>query len=486
MLLCLAMVGLVGRRRGAWALVVGVGAIASDPATAAEIALTRTSRPVTSAEISGGAPSDGMVHDLFITSDADLLSLDIETGLSVYNHPLGTDNSMRPPEFIAAFPAVGADSFLRLPSDTVMFGGFDAAANLWGDLVNDGPQTNFQFGRLTTTQAGTFSGRVAVRGETSPITIPFSLSLPGGGESLWSGGGEQLSLSGFEPPPPAPPERPKPANLNQATAADFHGPVTIEVSRRSRPVSDAERREGVPDGYVHDFFVTTSTDLISIGNVDIEAEVYQHMEGSNRKPPNERVLRIWPATSADSFITTPGRTAGMGSGFYGDSDKAEIIWFDQQDDGPPEGIPVRPADGRGDGHVLRRRERARPGRRRVAAVPVRPGGNGAGVRPARPGADVSLVVPAGSCRAGSRAGDVGAGRARGAGHCAANSANDAAETNVSGPSNLKGSQKSCQPSRMGPPPRQLSGGVASLKPPAGGFDRVRDQKSLTPLSLALT
>jgi hypothetical protein len=135
-------------------------------------------------------------------------------------------------------------------------------------------------------------------------------------------------------PPPSPPAPYLGPNLDQRTSADFRGDVSIELTRRSRPIAAHERIDKNGGGFVHDFFVFTSTDLISVGNVELEAQVYQHGHGSNRKPPNERVLRIWPDSSADSFITTPGNTLSLGRNFYGNSKEAEIAWYDESDDGP--------------------------------------------------------------------------------------------------------------------------------------------------------
>ncbi len=307
------------------------------PATAAEITLTRNSRTVTSAEVAGGAPSDALVHDFLVTSDADLLSVLANVNVSVYQHPYGNDHSAPHPELVALFPALAANSFLRLPSDTlVLGGGFNGPGpdRIWGDLVNDGPQTNFLFGRLTTSQTGSFAGRFSVRGSTSVVDLPFTMNLPGPGESLLGSFNEKLSLSASEPiiasPAPVIPTKFDPSvNPPHPTAT---GSVSIELTRRSRPVSNKEIAFGAPAGYVHEFFVTTSTDLISIDHVDIDAPLYQNPHGSSRKPPNERVLRLWPSASADSYITTPGETLGMGGGFYGKRGD-QIAWFDHDDTG---------------------------------------------------------------------------------------------------------------------------------------------------------
>jgi hypothetical protein len=315
---------------------IGIGIVAAQCVEAASLELIRNSRPVSSAEAAGGAPVGGTVHDFFVTSDADLLVLGPTLDFPVYKHSSNSNHEAPDPELVDMYPAVGASSFLRLPGDTVVLGGgFTVAGSAWGDFSNDGPQSQFQFGRLTTTQAGTFSGMFFVRGAQDPIVIPFSLALPGSGEGLLASSSDHLSLAVEEPKP----QPPTPAvslgpDLNQFTAPDFKGQVSIEITRRSYPVSAGRKSFGASAQYIHEFFVTADTDLISVGKVEIEGSVYQHREGSDRKPPNARVLDIWPGASADSFITTPGTTQVLGQGFYGSSKETEIVWYDESDDGP--------------------------------------------------------------------------------------------------------------------------------------------------------
>jgi hypothetical protein len=325
----------MNRRMAAFLVGIGVAAIAGQPVIAANLELLRNSRPVTSAEAADGAPTGGMVHDFFVTSDADLLAISPEISASVYKHRYGSNREAPDAELVAMLPAVGASSFLKLPGDTIVLGGgFTVPGSAWGDLSNDGSQNNFHFGRLTTADAGTFSGSFFVRGESVPIELPFTMSLPIADAVQTLPMSERLSLFADEPRviPPSP-VIPTGPDLNQVTSADFRGTVSIELTRRSRETTEREQKFGAPSGIVHDFYVTTSTDLISIGNVGIEGTAYQHPRGSDRKPSNDRVLRLWPASSADSFLTTPGTTRGLGKGFYGTED-AEIVWYDESDDGP--------------------------------------------------------------------------------------------------------------------------------------------------------
>jgi hypothetical protein len=343
LLCCLAMPLLIRRRSkmrfhgSALLTAVSLALLATESVNAATLELLRNSRPVTSAEAADGAPTSGMVHDFFVTSDADLLTIAPEISASVYKHRYGSNQEAPDSQLMALFPAMGASSFLRLPGDTIVLGGgFSVAGSAWGDLTNDGPQSQFHFGRLTTTQSGTFAGSIAVRGEAVPISLPFEFSLPVGTESPSMSSSERLSLYADEPRQPPPPlSVPSGPDLNQFTSPDFSGKLSVELTRRSRPVSVKEQKYGAPAGFVHEFFVTSSTDLISIGNVDIDGAAYQHPRGSSRKPPNDRVLRFWPGSSADSFVTTPGSTLVLGKGFYGTED-AEIVWYDESDDGPLE------------------------------------------------------------------------------------------------------------------------------------------------------
>ncbi len=341
LLCCLALPLLTLGRRGmtrrsaALFVGIGIGLVAAQPASAANVTVTRSSRSVTSAEIAGGAPAGGMVHDLHVTSDADLLSLLADIDAPLYQHQYGSDNAAPNPGLVTYFPALGADSFLQLPSSTLMLGGGFTGTGperVWGDLSNDGPQTNFLFGRLTTTQAGNFSGSFHVRGDAVPIALPFTMSLPGSGESLMGSFNEELSLSGSEPilaPPPAP--VPAGPDLNQFTPPGIGKSVTIELSRRSRPVSAQAQSFGVPAGYVHEFFVTTNTDLMSIGDVEIDTSIYRRPPGD--KPSKLTIGASFAAISADSFIMTPSTARGMDEWFLRD-EGVENSWHDEIDDGP--------------------------------------------------------------------------------------------------------------------------------------------------------
>lgn len=311
----------------------------TQPVVAAEMTLLRNSRPVTEAEAAGGAPTGGMVHDFYATSDADLLCLVTQFNQQVYQHPYGTDDAAPSSELIAYSPAVGADSFFSMPGSTLVLGsGFDGLATekAWADLSNDGPQKNFLFGRLTTTEAGSFAGYFALRGNETYIPMPFNFTLPGASGPL----SEALSVldtdwmdSEFNPdrqtPSPSEPEKSDP--FASAPFSPLDTPVSIEISRRTRLVTKEEIEGGAPDGYVHEFFVSSSTDLIGLRDIKVDAPLFQHPRGLDNRRPHPGRLETYPALSADSFLTMPGWTA-VESGFDAAATD-EKTWHDEDDTG---------------------------------------------------------------------------------------------------------------------------------------------------------
>jgi hypothetical protein len=169
------------------------------------LTLARTSREVTPAEIAGGAPVGGLVHEFRVTSDADLLSVNrVSIDVPLFQDALGIDNAAPNVAQAALSSGMTADSFITLPSDTLVLGGGFANSggeNLWGDLSNDGAQQDFLFARLTTDQAGTFSGNISLRGDSSPVTLPFSFPLPDVADSTTT-----VSIQyALDPPPPVEP-----------------------------------------------------------------------------------------------------------------------------------------------------------------------------------------------------------------------------------------------------------------------------------------
>jgi hypothetical protein len=252
------------------------------------------------------------------------------------------------------YPGLGAHSFLATPSGASLYGGGfsgQGPERVWADMSQNGAQTNFQFGRLTTMQVGSFTGDFVVWDETKYVQLPFSFSLPGSAGPL----SETLAISTeqslappsaplevqtpvIEPQPSVPDAQPSvPAPkfdpFANAPTSDPNTPVSIALTRRARPVTGEEMAAGVPEGYVHEFFVTSSTDVIGMRDVKLDIPVYQHRFGVDYRAPTAKGLLIFSGMSADSFVDTPGSTQVSG-GFATKLGDADASWYDRTNDGP--------------------------------------------------------------------------------------------------------------------------------------------------------
>jgi hypothetical protein len=81
------------------------------------------------------------------------------------------------------FPALSADSWISTPDITAHFGPDlpgDGASSIWFDTTNNGPQTNFEFARLTLPQnaTGTFNFEMNIADGAAVFSQSFSLALP--------------------------------------------------------------------------------------------------------------------------------------------------------------------------------------------------------------------------------------------------------------------------------------------------------------------
>jgi hypothetical protein len=138
----------------------------------------------------GGLTLQSRIFMLFVTTDADILSVN---QVQVFGGPLFQvappfdSNVERPdPAFIAFNPSLAADSWITTPGATSRLGtdlpGDGTGA--WGDLTNDGPQTNFKFAQLTIPASPlgglNFNGRISLAGANGPE--PFAFSMPGLGD----------------------------------------------------------------------------------------------------------------------------------------------------------------------------------------------------------------------------------------------------------------------------------------------------------------
>ncbi len=196
-----------------WLLIAA--ALAANPAIchAAVVSLVRQSRPITIAEFVAGAPAGGVVHDFFITTQSDLLSISgITIDAPLYQHQWGSNHRPSATALVDQDASVGVNSFIQMPGDTlVLGGGFNGGAgSLWGDLSDDGAQQDFLFARLTTTEAGLFAGNLAVRTDFGFESLPFQFQLPALGDVAPLNNADSLQIEYTPLPPPRAPEPPTP------------------------------------------------------------------------------------------------------------------------------------------------------------------------------------------------------------------------------------------------------------------------------------
>lgn len=190
----------------AWLISTLALAVSSATSSAAVVSLVRESRPASAAELAAGAPAGGVVHDFFITSQSDLLSISgVTIDAPLYRHQLGSDHRLSAKALVEQDASVGASSFIQMPGETlVLGGGFGGGAeSLWGDLTDDGAQQDFLFARLTTTDVGSFTGSLAVRTDFGFETLSYKFDLPTLA-SLDSLGGAQAIHLEYTPLPPTP------------------------------------------------------------------------------------------------------------------------------------------------------------------------------------------------------------------------------------------------------------------------------------------
>ena len=108
--------------------------------------------------------------------------------------------------------------------------------------------------------------------------------------------------------------------------------ATVSLSRSTRPVSVQEVADGAPvGGLIHEFFITSDTDLLCLGGASFGAPLFQHTLGSDVAPPSGEALAAAPALGADSFIAFPGSTQMIGGGFS--PSPGDHTWFDVSNDG---------------------------------------------------------------------------------------------------------------------------------------------------------
>ncbi len=306
------------------------------------------SRPVSEAEIAGGAPA-GTVFDLFADTEQDLLLIGMnEIAPSLFQHPLGSDTGAPMPDFVSSFPALGADSWFATPGSTAVVGdGFSMTAGgdtAWFDTENLGGLSDYHFGRLTipSNSSANFQGNFHLRGENGPKVHPFQFAVDSSGGFNWS------TLDPIIPPVNRLPENPTtlPPSLPPTLPPELHPPtlppptgdpvLSSIFNTTSRRVSSEEMAAGVPGGTVLDVSVSTASDILLVALKDISLPIYNHALGSDTGPvSSDPVLTslLDPALSADSWMTTPGSTAIAGDGFDF-LEGLDTAWFDASNDGP--------------------------------------------------------------------------------------------------------------------------------------------------------
>lgn len=157
-------------------------------AQAATVEFSVSTSPVSAEAEAAGAPAGGTIFDYFVTTDADILSVDQVlvdvSGGSFFQvpPPFGSDTVPPDPAFLALNRALEADSWITTPGSTNLLGpGLDMTdgTSTFGDLSNDGLQTDFHFARfgMPPDTTGTFSARVTVAGASGPESFPLSVDL---------------------------------------------------------------------------------------------------------------------------------------------------------------------------------------------------------------------------------------------------------------------------------------------------------------------
>jgi hypothetical protein len=174
----------------AFACVLGLAASADGATLTITKQVTHPTQSMVDAS-NGGLTLQSQIYRLFVTTDADILSVNqvlitFSGGASLYQvaAPFGSNTEPPPPEFLAFNPTLSADSWISTPGATSRLGGDlpGDGTGSWGDLTNDGPQTNFHFATLTIPSfasgaRATFTGRISLAGALGPEPKVFILSL---------------------------------------------------------------------------------------------------------------------------------------------------------------------------------------------------------------------------------------------------------------------------------------------------------------------
>jgi hypothetical protein len=169
-------------------LIAATAALATAQLASASVVTQVIVRDATQAEIDGGVAAGSVVNQFFLTSTADILSVnDVSIELSsgsIFNDvALGTDDAAPNPAFVAVFPQLAADSFITTPGATALLGESISSTSwsgTWGDTSDEGAQTDFLFAQITTTgdAVGTYSFDISFAGATGPEEVNVSGAFP--------------------------------------------------------------------------------------------------------------------------------------------------------------------------------------------------------------------------------------------------------------------------------------------------------------------
>lgn len=141
------------------------------------------------AAVTDGVPAATDIYNFRVTTDLDILSIGnvaitLDNGATLYQvaPPFGSNTAPPDPAFLGLQPKLEADSWITTPGASTSLLGPDMpgdGTSTWGDLTDDGPQTNFLFARLAVPAGatGTFAGNIAINDGGNPVEVPFSLLI---------------------------------------------------------------------------------------------------------------------------------------------------------------------------------------------------------------------------------------------------------------------------------------------------------------------
>lgn len=148
---------------------------------------TPTLSPPSAAAVTAGVPAGTDIHEFFVTTDQDILSIGnvaiTSGGAALFQvaPPFGSNTAPPDAAFLTLNRALEADSWITTPGTTSLLGPDmpGDGTSTWGDLSDEGAQTNFMFARLSLPAGtqGIFSGNVAINDGGTPFEQAFSFVI---------------------------------------------------------------------------------------------------------------------------------------------------------------------------------------------------------------------------------------------------------------------------------------------------------------------